>query len=106
MFVPDLIVDGIKTAIQDAQQFDTKDEAISEAKSVIKRYLEKKIPAKESVKAKSDYSETNEVAAASLMVKMEAIRDSIDTMTEDEYGDWVNSLEFDEFIEFIRLGEK
>lgn len=106
VFVPDLIIDGIKTAIKDAQQFDTKDEAISEAESVIKRYFEKKPTTTETVETKPDDSVPNETASASLKVKMEAIRDSIDTMTEDEYGDWVNSLEFDEFIELIRLGEK
>ncbi|MEZ8733793.1 hypothetical protein [Vibrio sp. 10N.239.312.D08] len=106
VFAPDLIVDGVKTAIQGAQQFDTKDEAITEAKSVIKRYLDTKVPTKEKIKSAPEHNEPNEEAAANLKVKMEAIRDTIDDMTEEQYGDWVDSLEFEEFIELIRLGEK
>ncbi|EMQ19245.1 hypothetical protein VCEM1727_003843 [Vibrio cholerae O1 str. EM-1727] len=37
---------------------------------------------------------------------MEAVRGSFDDMTDEQYGDWLDSLEFDEFIELIRLIEK
>lgn len=110
VFVPDLIVDGIKTSIQEAQPFDTKEAALSEAEAVIKRYRSRKRPttdkALSKAKGKVNYDKPNESAAASLKLKMEAIRNTIDSMTEEQYGDWADSLTFDEFIELIRLGEK
>lgn len=105
VYVPDLIIDGVKTAIQGAKQYDTKTEAISEAQSVIKRYLSKNLELTKVEKTISDYDKPNKVALASLKLKMEAVRDTIDTKTEDEFGDWIDSLTFDEFMELIRLGE-
>ncbi|WP_390241938.1 hypothetical protein [Vibrio sp. R78045] len=109
VFVPDLIIDGTKTSIKNAQQYDTKSEAISEAESVIKRYLENKNPTKKTVEGLGDFnesSESNAKASASLRVKMESIRLTIDTMTDNQYGDWIESLEFDEFLELASLSSK
>lgn len=106
VFVPGLIIDGTKTSIKNAQQYDTKSEAISEAESVIKRHLEDKNPPQKTVEDQRDFNEPNEKAAASLRVKMESIRLTIDTMTNDQYGDWIESLEFDEFLELASLSSK
>ncbi|MBF4374969.1 hypothetical protein [Vibrio anguillarum] len=106
VFTPELIVDGVKTAIQGAQQFDSIDAAIAEAKLVIQRHIDAKNPVNEKIKSTPNYNEPNENALANLKVKMEAVRDSFDDMTDEQYGDWLDSLEFDEFIELIRLIEK
>lgn len=105
VYVPDLIIDGVKTAIQGAKQYDTKAEALAEAQSVIKRYLSKNLEHTKVEKAISEYEQPNVAALASLKLKLEAVRDTIDAMTEDEYGDWIDSLTFEEFMELIRLGE-
>ncbi|MBF4275617.1 hypothetical protein, partial [Vibrio anguillarum] len=86
-------------------QFDSIDDAIAEARSVIQRHIDAKNPVKEKIKSTPNYNEPNEDASANLKVKMEAVRDSFDDMTEEQYGDWLDSLEFDEFIELIRLRE-
>ncbi|MEZ8959559.1 hypothetical protein AB6E94_19255 [Vibrio lentus] len=106
VFVPGLIIDGTKTSIKNAQQYDTKSEAISEAESVIKRHHEDKNPLQKTVEDQRDFNEPNEKAAASLRVKMESIRLTIDTMTDAQYGDWIESLEFDEFLELASLSSK
>lgn len=108
MFIPHLIIDGIKTSIQDAQPCNSKEAALSEAEAVIKNYPTKITSSvdEKTVKDKINYAEPNEDAAARLKEKMEVIRNTIDTMSKDEYGDWVDKLEFDEFIELIKLTDK
>lgn len=38
-----------------------------------------------------------------MKVKLEQIKPTFDDLSEDEYGDWINSLEFDEFLELMEM---
>ena len=38
-----------------------------------------------------------------LKTKMKIVKNTFDDFTEDEYGDWIDSLEFDEFLELMNL---
>lgn len=38
-----------------------------------------------------------------LLPKLLFMADNVDQMSEDEYGDWVDALNFDEFLEYMSL---
>lgn len=45
----------------------------------------------------------NNKALDSLKVKLHQLAPNFESMSDDAYGDWVNALQFDEFLEFIAL---
>lgn len=45
-------------------------------------------------------------ALDSLLAKVKELAPRFDTMTEREWGEWVDSLEFSEFLELIALGSE
>lgn len=50
--------------------------------------------------------ERNPEALKRLIPKLRELNVTIDAMSDDQYGDWVDALPPDEFMEFIALGEE
>lgn len=53
--------------------------------------------------ASSKAAEVKKAAYASLLPKLLVLSETIDTMSDDEYRAWPNTLTADEFYEFIRI---
>ncbi|EPW5429243.1 hypothetical protein ACWM3R_001378 [Vibrio cholerae] len=103
VFIPDLIIDGIATAVANPTQFDTKDEALTEAKRIIDSYRNKctlENPAVDNANAPS--KDNDGAARASLVEKFKAVKD-FDSLSEDEFGDFIDSLSLEEFIELASM---
>lgn len=45
-------------------------------------------------------------ALARLIPKLRALKLAIDDMSDDQFGDWVDALPEDEFLEYIALGKE
>lgn len=60
-------------------------------------------PTTEKQVAGESVSTRNEAAYQRLLPKLKELAQHIDALNDDEFGDWVNQLPHDEFLEFITL---
>ncbi|WP_119298713.1 hypothetical protein [Vibrio cholerae] len=103
VFIPDLIIDGIATAVVNPTQFDSKEEALAEANRIIDSYRNKcTLEKPEAAKPPLPSDANNKAARASLVEKFKAVED-FDSLSEDEYGNFIDSLSLEEFIELAKM---
>jgi hypothetical protein len=82
----------------------------AESQGRLKAFVQS-LPKAFSKPAKPEQADTsmkpNPEAKASLLRRLRAIgTEKFDAMSQDEYGDWIDSLPFEEFLELVVLGNQ